>query len=155
VQPGSPCNHHQAAGHWHQRGNLWSTLPRAITLPMPMPKCSPGGRDRQRERVLGITLGNLFTPDYTLWSYIIIVLTCQKSAIDEVITPGAEGCAVTTLPHRQFSNFNCGAQTTDGVQYDGFGRCLLGCGVCIGCGLNYDFARDRWPRPMASPSTRA
>jgi hypothetical protein len=109
---------------------------------VPWPDCPTVGPDKQKERVLGITLGNLFTPDYTLWSYIIIVLTCQISAIDEVITPGAEGCAVTTQPHRQFSNFNCGAQTTDGVQYDGFGRSLLGCGVRIGCGLNYDFAKD-------------
>jgi hypothetical protein len=46
LPPASP-----AISYRPQSGNLWSTLPRGITLPMPWPIWSPGGTDRQRESV--------------------------------------------------------------------------------------------------------
>ncbi len=41
-----------ATSYWHQSGNLWSTMPRSITLPMPWPICSPKGLASREERVL-------------------------------------------------------------------------------------------------------
>jgi hypothetical protein len=34
-----------AAGHWHQSGNLWSTLPKGITRAMPWSLCPPAQPD--------------------------------------------------------------------------------------------------------------
>ncbi len=37
-----------AISYWHQSGNLWSVLPRGITLPMLWPHCPPAWPDSQR-----------------------------------------------------------------------------------------------------------
>ncbi len=55
-----------AISHWHQSGNLWSTLPRGITLTIAWTDCPPAGPDKQRGMCSGIYLGDRFAPKLTL-----------------------------------------------------------------------------------------